>query len=268
MLDHRASIKALLVGFIIGLSCITQTAAQMMIIDPYNRAYTCTTTALTFLSTQTSTVDGTSFTWNNVNVGLPPCAPNFRIVVAIAGCNAITASAGNNPSITFNGTAMTRVTDDANSTNPSGRFAVNASSLQQTGDFVFTVNGGGADVTCERAAMMLWSIIVTSGTPVDEVTDASPTGDFDLSNVAATLNGPEIVGIIAQSATACDLLDPTFNGAEIVTEDTNGTLETALSYRGGSFISTATDTTDDYANISCGTETDAFAVAVSFPPPG
>lgn len=243
--------------------------AGTIMVDPFNRAYTCSSTAVASLVSQSSTADATSYTFSGVSIGVPPCAGSERRIIAIAGCNAITANAGNNPTVTMNGNAMTRIDADINSTNPTGLYSIVDNSLTGLGNFVFTVGGAGADVTCERSAMMIWKVITATGSAtVDQVSDASPTGDFDLANVAVTLNGAEIVGIIAQSATACDLIDPTFGGTEVVTEDTNGTVETALSYRGGSFVADSTATVDDYTNISCGTETDGFATAYSFAPPG
>lgn len=224
----------------------------------------CSSTPVAYMSTQTSTVDGTSFTFNGVSIGDPPCGSNVRVVVTFAGCHAITSGA--QPlSVTVNGVGGTEVWAEA-ATALTVLVSRTSVATGTTADIVFS-SSGAADSTCERLVAMVFVVITSSATPVDIVADGSPTGDFDLANVAVTSGGGEVVGIVAYPNNACGDLDATFNGTETVTVDVNTTLEAAITYSGGHFTADSTETIDDYTNISCGTETDGAAIAASWGPP-
>jgi hypothetical protein len=235
---------------------------RMMDMVPYVLG-ACNSTAVTYLSTQTSTVDGTSVTFTDVPIGDPPCGANNRIIVSYTTCTTI--SNASLYTMTIQGITETTIAESAET---AMKVLMSATPVPTgTTATIIISQAGGADNTCERILTMLWAVISSSTTEVDNVNDASPTGDFDLSNVAVSAGGASIVAMSAYPSAACSDLDTAWNGSETVITDVNSTLEAEIGYEGGHFTADGAGTTDDYADISCGTETDGRAQALTFQPP-
>lgn len=247
------------------LICVLAFSANAtMVINPYSvvPAGPCSSTPVTYIGTQTSAADSTSYTFNGVSIGDPACAGNIRLVYVYMICSAISTTSVD--TVTVAGVTASDVLANNATTRVAGVFArVNTGT---TADIVASFSGG-ADNTCEAIALMVYVIITTTTVTVDAVNDVSATGDFDLSNVAVTSGGAEVVSMASIPASACGSLDATFNGTETVIEDVNATLDSVLTYTSGHFTADSTATVDDYANISCGTETAGMALAVSWEPP-
>lgn len=226
----------------------------------------CSSTPIAYLSTQTSTTDSDTYTFSDIPIGDPPCGSNFRIILAQTMCHSVTASGGTKV-LTLGGSAMT-VSGNNLAQSGNGNIYTLSVSSGTTATFVYT-RAGSADNTCERFAMMLYTIITSSETFVDNVADSNATGGYDLSNVATTSGGGVWVGYMGYgTGSVCTTtLDTAFNGSETFSDNVNAALESNIHYQSAGFTADGTGTTDDFADICGVAPTQAFAVATSYEPP-
>lgn len=222
----------------------------------------CSSTPLTYLSSQTDTTDATNYTFSAVAIGNEPCTGNARLIYLSAGCTDITGAEADAFDATVGGIADTEIEKVAETA--IGRYTAYVNVPTGTTADVFLDFGTN---TCERVAVVLYALIVASGstTPVDTVSDGSPSGDFDAANVAQTSGGGFIATLMSYPSSSCSA--GTWSGADTPTTDVSTTLDNDISYISMSFTSSETTTTDDWSNASCGTETDGSFVVTSWSPP-
>lgn len=100
------------------------------------------------------------------------------------------------------------------------------------------------DGACTSCMCYVWSGYPASSTPVDAVGTTGPSASsLTLSNLAKTAGG---FAVFAGRSANASTVTFSSNGAETITEDSDTTaLDSAVGVHAGSFVVTATTTTDD-----------------------